>query len=631
MTLSRFGACSAAVLLLLAGCSEPPPPPPVDPPRPAQRPLARLTLAQGQVELERAGQPKRQADIEDLFDQDLVATGADARAILKFKGGGEVELAQNSRFRLSASEASLEVDLKLGVISLVEEAGGVALVTPYGRTRLSGETRVKLGREEQGLSLELLVGEITQDEEDGGAVRARAGQKLLFGVGAVTLVEEPGAEALGEPGPLAVEWQALHGAPELKPKGASRFRPAKGKVALAAGTAFKVPGSARARLSAPGLTAEVAPGSQGSLEGAGVLGQRRELDVTLSGGLLDLQFQGDGPAGLSLPSGGTVARVRGSSRARVRVAATPLGARVSVIAGEVDVSSGDGAPTRLRAGQVGLVQASGVELGAVKRPLLTLPAGKRVKVHSVGGLEVGLDLPDEEHEAQVATDPAFKDVILSGRARGFISLYDPPPALYWRALGADGKPVLEGRATFLRELAEAKGDAATFVVRATKANVYFQGELPALTFTWDKVPGAARYRLSVVNDADLKTVAEETVVGEKHEVKLGEGAYQWSVTPLNASGGELSKDVKMAPLKIAFDNSMEGGLAIAGPRPNEKAGAGTRARGVAPLRSKLYVNGAPVPLDDKGRYDLAVGKTSPLVFRLVAADGSEAYWVRVTR
>jgi hypothetical protein len=621
-------------LACLAACSEGtgPLPPDAGPARP--RPLARLTLAQGSVELARDGKPARAADIEDLYDQDLIITGSGARAILKFKGGGELELAESSRFRLTASAANVDVDLQTGIISLID-GDGVAMVTPYGRTTLRDETRARLGKDGDGLTLDLLVGEITQLDEDGGTVRVKAGQKLKFQVGAISLMEE-GEDPSAKAEPLPVAWLPLEGAAELKAKGDKRFKPAKARVELEAGTAFKVTGSARARLEAPGVSADVAGGTTGTVEGASKKGKRRQVEVSLGGGLLELQFVGDGESELLIPVGGAVARVRGNQRSRVRVVATAKGARIVVVTGEVEVASGDGAPTRVRAGEAAMVDQAKVEVSAVKKPLLLLPTGKRVKVYSVGSQEVGLDLPDELVDVEVASDPGFKELLLAGKAQGFVSLVDPPAQVHWRALDDKGAPLKQGSAKFEREKKEAKGQGKTDrVEESEKSTLYFQGEVPSLTFTWPAAAGAAKYRLRVYRGSKAvvdKTLTETTYLLEAGQLK--EGTYSWIAMPQSPNGVDLADlrklKTELSILEIAFDNSFVG-LAISGPANNERTSRSTRARGVAPLGSKLFINGAPVSLDDKGRYDFPVGKSSPLIFRSVARDGSEEYWVRVTR
>jgi hypothetical protein len=50
--------------------------------------------------------------------------------------------------------------------------------------------------------------------------------------------------------------------------------------------------------------------------------------------------------------------------------------------------------------------------------------------------------------------------------------------------------------------------------------------------------------------------------------------------------------------------------------------------GVAPLGSRLFVNGRPAPLDAKGRFHMKVEAAPALVFRLVGRGGAESFWLR---
>jgi ferric-dicitrate binding protein FerR (iron transport regulator) len=618
---------------LLAACSDDPGPTSVaDAGAPKPQALARLTLAQGKVELLRDGKPARAADIEDLFDQDLIITGEGARAIIKFKGGGEVELAQSSRFRITRSAANVDVDLQTGIISLIE-GDGVSVVTPWGRTRLKpGDVRVRLGKEQDGLTLDLLVGEITQLDEDGGAVQVKPGQKLKFQVGAISVIEE-GEDPNAAVTRLPVMWLPVAGAAELKPKGEKRFKPAKAKVELAEGTMFKLANNARARLEAPGLNAQLGGGSNGTVESAGQQGKKRQLQVSLGSGLLDLQFVGDGQTELVIPAGGAVAKVRGSGRAQVRLVATAKGVRIVVMTGEVEVASGDGAAQRVKAGEAALVDKAKVEVSAVKKPHLLLPMGKRVRVYGLGSQEVALDLPDEPVEVEVASDADFKELLLTGKAQGFVTLVDPPSVIHWRARAAAGAEPKTGKATFLKDRKETKGTSSSDIVPEKSGQIVFlyQGELPAITFTWDPTEGATGYHLLVYSGG--KALVDRKVDETKATVAAGiikDGEYSWHALPMKGSAtGKGKLGAEMANLKVAFDNSFTG-LAITGPQPGEKASGSTRARGVAPLGTKLYINGAPVSLDDKGRYDVSVGKSSPLIYRLVSGDG-EDFYVRTTR
>ncbi len=79
---------------------------------------------------------------------------------------------------------------------------------------------------------------------------------------------------------------------------------------------------------------------------------------------------------------------------------------------------------------------------------------------------------------------------------------------------------------------------------------------------------------------------------------------------------------------LAYDNALDA-LAIRLPLPDQRLGGKTvEVAEVAPLGARLFVNGTPAPLDDKGRFALKLGGAPRvLVFRLVRGDGTESYWI----
>jgi hypothetical protein len=115
-------------------------------------------------------------------------------------------------------------------------------------------------------------------------------------------------------------------------------------------------------------------------------------------------------------------------------------------------------------------------------------------------------------------------------------------------------------------------------------------------------------------------VTENRVVVESGVLK--EGEYKWSATPLDKNGVESGG--RMNKMEIVFDNSVTR-LVLTSPRDGEGASTAT---GVAPLGSKVTLNGKPLALDDAGRFTTPIGGASVLVFRLVTRDGGEAFWVR---
>ena len=88
--------------------------------------------------------------------------------------------------------------------------------------------------------------------------------------------------------------------------------------------------------------------------------------------------------------------------------------------------------------------------------------------------------------------------------------------------------------------------------------------------------------------------------------------------------------VSMSRLELVYDNAVTS-LVIGSPRPGEAVGRAVQALGVAPLGSKLYINGKPTRLDEKGRFAERVAGAPTLVFRLVDRSGRESYWIRRLR
>lgn len=80
----------------------------------------------------------------------------------------------------------------------------------------------------------------------------------------------------------------------------------------------------------------------------------------------------------------------------------------------------------------------------------------------------------------------------------------------------------------------------------------------------------------------------------------------------------------MNKMDIVFDNSVTR-LVLSSPRDGERASTAT---GVAPLGSRLSLNGKSIQLDAAGRFSVPLGGSPVLVFKLVSKEGSESQWVR---
>jgi hypothetical protein len=252
---------------------------------------------------------------------------------------------------------------------------------------------------------------------------------------------------------------------------------------------------------------------------------------------------------------------------------------------------------------------------------------------------VGLSVPDGSAAIEVASDSAFSQLVAQGSVDGSYLPFTPPARgeLFWRALGKDGAALSKGHARFDRDPDESEDDIehprAEVAETGLKAVVYFQSVLPELTFGYAEREGAAGYRLRVYKSDDLKTPLwqreEKGTTSTAPAGQIGEGQYLWYAAALNAQGAEIGGG-RMNKLELVYDNSRRS-LAIARPRQGEKVGETVETRGVAPIGSKLTINGHAAQLDGKGRFKAEVPGSQFLVFRLLTDDGAESYWVRQVR
>jgi hypothetical protein len=269
---------------------------------------------------------------------------------------------------------------------------------------------------------------------------------------------------------------------------------------------------------------------------------------------------------------------------------------------------------------------------------LTLPPATGVRVH--GDVDqVSLSLPPATGAGpvviEVARDAGFKRRVFSGPVHtGFVTVPAPGRgSLYWRRVGRNE---LIGHARFLpdrrRSVLDLRRPHNLVKEGAESTSIYFQGAAPALTLAFDPTAGARRYRLRVFRALDMSRPLVDSVVARtSHAIEPGaltEGRYVWTVQPLDDGGTPIGA-ARENRLELVYDNALDA-LAISRPRPAQKlAGRSVQVAGVAPLGARLFVNGKPAPLDDKGRFTLTVtGAPRTLVFRLLGKTGAESYWVR---
>jgi hypothetical protein len=606
---------------------------------PAQPPRSVAVEVTGEVFRGDAGVPSTE---RTLSVGETLATGPDGHAVIRLPGGRQLELSPNARLRLrEGAGGTMVVEVENGrVVSRTPAEAGVTLdiLTPFGITRVpSGRGEAVIAVGSGGTRIDVALGAVIFLDRDGKAVTAREHESLEVTMGRVQLLR-PGESSTPEnPAAVDVMLSAEQGPLLVRGPGEARFTPRRALPA-AAGTSFKVAAAGRARIVATGLRARLGPGVTGVIGEATHDEKGLHAEVTLATGESIFIFDGT-PAELVLPGPRGPLVVRVSAPTTLTVVAGPRGPRLGVLNGAAELVMGK-AHQRLDAGL--LAQVNGERLAVAPRPRadVILPATRGLRVYADALSEVTLSWPATltRGTVEVATDPEFKDLVLSGKASGS-SVTVPAPArgeLYWRV--TTDQRTVEGQARFAPDRRHSVLDLERPHNLVTEAGpvttVYFQSTLPALTFTFNARPGALRYRLRVYRDEDLeRPMVDRMVTGTRSAVDaalFAEGRYVWNALPVDRNGRELGGG-RMNKLELVYDNVLTT-LAIGTPKPGQPvSGPEVDAAGVAPLGTKLYINGKPAPLDDKGRFALRVGRTPAVVFRLIGPDGAERYWIRKLR
>lgn len=625
-------------------------PPPQPPPQPVATVVSRLAPAH----VERGGAKVEAAPNMVLLAGDVVATGAGGGAVVRYTDGTQILVNENTRFRVGGSAGRLTLELEDGTIisDARAEGGGLQVITRYGAAAILKGSEVEFTLSGEGGSLDVAFGEIRMIGADGGTTTAIAGQELAFDLGSdkvaradagspdAAVAEAPDAGAEVAPArALAWTFGAPKGAARVRPPGEKRFVPAStDPVEFQSGTEFEVRPRGSARLAGEGVDFQLESKTRGAVGDAARDGKVDRFGVTLTDGEGLLRLSGDAERILTISGHGRTVRLHAREEASVRIRQTRRGTEVNVLAGQVDVSSGETGEARpIKPGQRAEVGEAGVKVNATAKPVVVIPHSRRVRIYAANLPSVGLAVPTAQPapRVEVARDSKFEQTFFSGRAHDDVLAIDPPARgdLYWRALDAAGTVLARGHARFDRDSARAELDNPTAEVAETglKASVFFQSAPPAITFSFAPREGAKSYRVRVYRASDLTNPVAEKVVDEARCAfdagRLPEGDYLWHAAPVDANGTELAGG-RMNKLEIVYDNSHTT-LAIARPRVGESpSGAVTPVRGVAPLGSKLYVNGKPATLDPKGRFSLDVRRADAVVFRLVAENGAESWWVR---
>lgn len=599
--------------LLLAACPEAPaevvdagPPPPPE--------VARLKTATGAVTLTHAG-TRAAARPGPLFEGDVLETGADGYALLTSRGR-EVEVFEDSTLHVAATLTDLSASD--GTLTFEDTEGGT-LSTRSGEVRGAPGLKLRVESRDGGGPVFIVSAgslEFLDDEVDGGAhQKVQAGERWQAGVGMLEF--EPAPAPPPPPAKAGVQLSA-RGKVQLRAKGRPATDVPSGGLLLDAPAAFSVDRAGQLEATAEGTRLSFSGGASGTVaprDGEPAVGatlQRGGLRVFLQPGHSVL-IEGKKPLLLS-------------AKTTLTALVTP-GPRVELLGGDGDAALNGGLPRKVSAGEV--VQPKGKGLDATRlAAVTTLQPGRAQRVYWSRPGPVALQFPAGDGEVEVATDAAFEQLLISAAPTETLTVPAPlSGTLFWRRKGGEASS-----ARFERDTSGGHVSSKNDTVAETglKATVYFQSAVPSLTFTFPANANASGWRFRLYAAGDLKTpVVERKVAENRAQVDSGtlkEGSYLWSATALDARGAELPGG-RMNKMDVVFDNSVTR-LVLSAPREGEAA---TLAVGVAPLGSRLSLNGRAVPLDAQGRFSVPTQRAKVLLFRLVTRDGVESTWVRHTR
>ncbi len=610
-----------------------------------------LELLAGEVEILGTDGTWQKARAGALPDGAQVRTGEGGEATLTYPDGRVLRLSPGTTLTLGSEEGRLRVRLASGEIVATSGRLAIQLLTPVGEAQLQADSagRIRVGG--SGLDVALDVGGLEITDARGNTATTDAQGRLwvsLDGVEAQPVLPEeaePEPEPAAQPEPPAQEAlkilaRAVRGAPTVAAEGARPRRLSRRLEEVPAGAQVKVPPRAQAQTQAGGLGLDLAAGAQAVVAKATTDGVAEQFTVALAAGTAKAQVGAKG-AQLTLTSKDAQGTVRTSSPAALELTRRKDGLWVAVAAGRIDVGEGDARLT-LGAGDQVRFGPSGIGQLLRAKPLWVIDAAD-ARIYGAKGEVLAVRAPEGSAKGgrlELSEAADFSPVLAAGSADEALAFTAPARGvMHYRVLPASGEgaPSFTGTLRFAPERrSRTRPDNALAEVTETglRATVYFQSTTPPFAFVGAERADAKGYKLQVfAADALTKALVETKGASPRFELargRIGEGAYVWGVTPTDAAGRELAGG-KMNKLEVVYDNSMVT-LVLQSPTPGQRVrGATVPVRGIAPLGSRVEVNGEPLQLDGKGRFSKAVPASPVLVFRMVEARGRESYFLRHLR
>jgi len=612
-------------------------------------PVAHLEQLRGSVVLERGGKLGAAKLGSYLYLKDALITAAEASATVRFQQGQVVEIGPDARVVFGQDKSGIVLNVDRGLVltrvaagSEGRATGSLTILTPFGITRLGADAstvQVEVGKD--GAKVDVLVGTVELVTRNGEAQKASAGEKMLLTAGKVEIEGRNGGAELTLQ-PIQVVVYASAGKAEVKKAGQKKWKAVgRGGEEMAEGDSVRVK-NGRSTMNFKGSDTRYAleDDADVTLQKAGQAGGQENSNLDFRKGAVTLSLAPGKKHKVAL-SGLTVESDQGGQFGVVK---TKDGYDVQAVAGDAKLSAG-GKDQMVLAGQSAKVSEKGnIQVTPADKAEISIPTRSGLKVHHPGLPWAALSWSGDanaDYWVDVAFDARFEQKLLSGLVHSnYINVPIPRRGtLYWKVTQKDhATEVDKGWANFapeppVRDLARLRNEVQD---GADKSAIYFQDKPPAVTFTFSPEEGAAEYRVQVYRaDALDKPVVDRKTQEVRLPLEAGalaEGNYVWSVTPLDAKGGEL-RGGKFNKMEIVYDNSVPN-LVINSPKNGEGARSAMRASGVAPVGARLYVNGKAVDLDDKNRFDMEVspvGRPPVVIFRVSRPPASDTITVRTLR
>lgn len=630
-------------MIALASCGDPAPqprsapPPDASAPAPQRKSLGQLEGLQGTVTLDREGR-KLVASPGAVYAQDVIETGADGSALLRFSGDRVVELGPDGRYEVDLDGSGAKLNVVRGLVLTrvkatpdpdVASSVLVTISTPFGLTRVgSAELTVRVGS--GAAEVDVRLGEVELVSVNGVTTKLSEGRNGLLGE-----IPETELSVMGAGGRAELKARGGKNFAAINPKNLPSFKV--GDVVRVKEGPFSLgpKGSATRFSLLTGAELTLGQSRKGSSREATAFDVRKGgLEISAPQGQSTRVVVADGVTLVSDLPGQYLLRKTGS------------GFELDALAGDVTVERDSGPSTLVPGGQSASISLKGpTEVRPASKESLVLPSRTGLRVYHQGLKQVTLSWDDgdgartQDWRVELAADPAFARMARQGIVHdNFLTV--PVPAKggwYWRVWKGE-KEHAKGQVSFaveprFQDLSRLKNVVPEGPDTTT---IFFQDKdkPPVVTFTWNREEMAVRYAVKVYREGQLAVpVAERTEADTRvslPENTLVEGKYLWSVTPLDSKGAAL-KGGRMNKLHMVFDNAVVA-LTINSPRNGEVGGKSVQAAGIAPVGSRLFINGKPITLDEQARFDTSVAPLpgGRIIFRLLHG-GAEVYTVRTVR